>query len=151
VENILAPSLANMLQELGYRAVIRNDTSIESASSGSKFLIHLHPDAWLQFVLAYVNGFDYSLDDANGFNVKYRLGKVFLDKDNDIVMNFELPLRGDQKETLSEGMTLWEDLVGLLMTTLRNKLQLREAASQEKHDVLTSASTTALSTNTDLP
>jgi Putative bacterial sensory transduction regulator len=131
VEAILVSSLADMLQELGYRAAVRSEAVIESASSGCRFLIHLHPDGWLQFVLALVNSFGFSLDDANEFNIKYRLGKIYIDKENDIVLNFELPLRGDQNSCLSESMTLWDDLVGLLLTTLRSKVQFSEAAHHE--------------------
>jgi hypothetical protein len=120
-----------MLQDLGYRAIARNETLVESASSGFKFLIHIHPDGWLQFVLSAVNGFGFTLDDANEFNRKYRFVKVYLDKENDIVLGFEFPLRGDEKSSLTEGITLWDDLVGILLTSLRGKVELDEVGHRE--------------------
>jgi hypothetical protein len=111
---------------------VRNEKIVESASSGFAFLIHLHPDGWLQFLFSVVNRFDFAPTDANEFNRKFRFAKVYIDTENDLVLSFELPF----PEDLAESMALWDNLVGLLLTTLRTKVEASETALPAPVDTL---------------
>jgi Putative bacterial sensory transduction regulator len=130
----MTPSaLAETLQNMGYRAV-PHELTVESATNGLTFTVYVQEDGWLQFALAVVNGFDYSLSEVNDFNCKFRFGKVFLDKQNDIMLTFDLSAKYDPKASLSEGVSLWSEIVGLFLGELskRDALARYRATSIER-------------------
>lgn len=116
-------AIATLLQNDGYRAKVEpNDGAIRSATGGLK--ISVYPtDNTIQLRCGVVaEDYDVQLQQVNTFNAKYRFGKMYLDQDNDIVLEsdhiFDVR-KDDAASTLTEIMKIFEGLLNVMKHVIR--------------------------------
>jgi hypothetical protein len=115
--------LIELLRDFGYRATARHHSMIESATNGSNFSIFVQQDGWFQFGLRFVNSVGFRLEDVNNFNLSYRFGKLCLDADGDLFFSADMRVSATAlKETFKDCLDLWDQLVGVLIRSLRPEL-----------------------------
>jgi hypothetical protein len=117
----LGGHLADMLHEMGFRAVKLPNNMIESATRESKFFIFVQEDGWLQFGLRFSNQVNFGLEDVNTFNCSYRFGKLCLDPDGDLFFSADMRVSSMPiAETFKDCTNLWDQLVGVLLRSLQS-------------------------------
>jgi hypothetical protein len=115
--------IAALLQDDGYRAKIEpTDGAIRSAAGGLN--ISLYPtDNTIQLRCGVVaEDYDVQLQHVNTFNARYRFGKMYLDEDNDIVLEtdhlFDVH-KDNAVSTLREIMGIFEGLLNVMKRVIR--------------------------------
>lgn len=114
-----ASVLADVLQELGYRAMLSTDAGgdplILSSADGDEFRIYFYgcSDGQRCKNIQFSRGYDMdegmSLEQANAWNREYRFGKVWLDGDSDpfIEMDVNLDVGGVARENFADTFDWW--------------------------------------------
>lgn len=114
-----AGRLVEILRELGYRARIDDNGSIESATSGIKFYLTPFDDESVQFRMGVESIDQFTHISANSFNAKYRFAKIYLLENEAVVLEYDLFVRGlDLRRSLEGFMPVWDGLIGLLLRNL---------------------------------
>src|SRR5690606_11183174 len=114
-----ASVLADVLQELGYRAMLGTDGGgdplITSSADGSEFRIYFYGCSngqmckSIQFSRGYDMDAGMSLEQVNVWSREYRFGKVYLDDDLDpfIEMDVNLDFGGVSRENFADTFDWW--------------------------------------------
>ena len=114
-----ATELVDLLQDLGYRAMLTTDSSgdplILSSADGSDFSIFFYGCTngqsckAIQFSKGYDMDQGMSLEQVNTWNRDYRFGKVYLDDEADpfIEMDVNLDFGGVARENFADTFDWW--------------------------------------------
>ena len=116
-------SVVDALQSGGYKAILSKDSTgdpkIESASSGARFFLNFYgckSNINCTTVTFYAgwSGVKVTLDQINEWNKAKRFSRVYLDKDGDPVMEFDVDLDdgGMSQALFIDNVEFWEVSIG---------------------------------------
>ena len=116
-------TVVEALQSGGYKAILSKDSTgdpkIESASSGARFFINFYGckenyNCTTVTFYAGWSGRNVSLSQINEWNKNKRFSRVYLDKDGDPVMEFDVDLDdgGMSQALFIDNVEFWEVSIG---------------------------------------
>lgn len=117
--------IRNILQNFGYKGDLIDNSGVGSAASGLRFYIQSYGDS-IQFRCGIsLGGKDRNswLEFANDYNADIRFAKVYLDGDDDLVIEADCWLDPDDAnhvEHFRKCMDFWEISLAALKERLRN-------------------------------
>jgi hypothetical protein len=115
-------TIANLMQQAGYRAVLTTDNvgdpKIESSAAGADFSIYFYgcENGQNCLSLQYTSGYDLpdgaSLGLMNDWNKSKRFGFAYLDEENDPFLNYDVNMSyGVSEQNFLDSLSLWDTIL----------------------------------------
>lgn len=133
-DEAVSVTVANILQDLGYRSEEVREGVIKSSFSGTKVMVQSYDGETVQFVALWSElpaSFDF--ETANKFNSSYRFGSVFLNESSlALQANFLFnPREKDSASKLQMAVSIFEGLIGELIDLMSEQT----ADDETEHEV----------------
>lgn len=124
---VTTDTVAALLQQAGYRATAISEKIVRSATNGLNFVIGLDNGNWLQFAVSLGNRGTMDLPGVNQFNAKYKYCRLYLDSDDDMLLEADFYLAGDFATVFATYMGCWDNVTGALLMFARERTRAAPA------------------------